>query len=80
MTKLIFTKRAPRKGSTVRTIDVSYADGRPFGQLWTFRNTRTTWNPWHAAPLATGEHRTFWNPTQTGGDLKAAKAWMESQA
>lgn len=79
MPTLTYTKRAARKGSTQVSIDVSRNDGRPFGAIWTFRNTRDTWHPWHAKPL-NGEHRTFWNAAETGGDLAAAKAYLETFA
>lgn len=65
-------------GSNAHTINVDL-NGQPFGQLWTFRNTRTTWNPWHAKPLA-GEHKAFYNAAGNGGDLDAAKAYIEAHA
>lgn len=75
---LKFIPRKTRPGSSQRVIDVEL-DGNPFGQLWTFRNTRTTWHPWHAKPL-NGEHQLFWNADETGGDLPAAKTYMKARA
>jgi hypothetical protein len=77
MSKLTFTKREVRRGSSQIVIDVE-RNGVPFGQLWTFKNTRTTWHPWHAKPL-NGEHKAFYKG-ETGRDLVAAKAYMEAHA
>lgn len=73
---LTFIPRKARLGSSQRVIDVE-RNGEPFGQLWTFRNSRTTWHPWHAKPLH-GEHKTFWNADETGGNLPAAKAYLQA--
>lgn len=75
---LTFTPILTRKGSSQRTINVDL-NGVPFGQLWTFRNTKDTWHPWHAKPL-TGEHQAFYNAAMSGGDLFKAKAYMNAQA
>jgi hypothetical protein len=32
--------------------------GRPYAQLWTFKDTRDTWHPWHLKTLS-GFYKTF---------------------
>lgn len=76
--KLEFSKVLTTRGSRMREINVS-RNGRPFGKMWTWPNTRTEWHPWHAQPL-NGEHKVFYNKNETGGDLKAAMAYMESHS
>jgi|14_taG_2_1085336.scaffolds.fasta_scaffold97039_2 hypothetical protein len=53
------------------TVNVS-RNGEPFGQLWTWSNTRTERHPWHSKPLD-GEHKT--HKTQ-----KAARKRMLEEA
>ena len=55
--RFTFTKVRRNIGSSCTQVNVD-KDGRPFGALWTFRNTKTEWHPWHAQAL-NGEHRTF---------------------
>ena len=40
-----------------KTVNVSRG-GEPFGQIWTWANTRTESHPWHAKPL-NGTHEVF---------------------
>lgn len=66
---ITFLKVAKKPGSSQQTINVE-RNGKPFGQLWTWPNTKTEWHPWHAKPL-NGDHKTFDN-------LKDAKTHMEA--
>lgn len=52
-----FTRVPKKPGSTQQTINVE-RNGEPFGQLWTWPNTRTERHPWHVK-LLEGNHRTF---------------------
>ena len=61
---------APLKGIDTKTINVS-RDDKPFGQMWTFTNTKDEEHPWHVSPL-NGEHKVFWGK----GGLQAAKEYM----
>lgn len=51
------TFHAPTKSNGRTEINVSL-NGKPFGQMWTFKAKGET-HPWHAKPL-NGEHATFW--------------------
>jgi hypothetical protein len=79
---LTYTKQKTKPGSTQQVINVD-RDGKPFGQIWTFRDTKDTWHPWHAKPL-NGQHVTFTKGRLGEGDqpgsLQAAKAYMEAEA
>lgn len=48
--EITITKRAPVKGSNAIEWTVA-VDGAPFGMIWTFRNTRTETNRFHAKTL-----------------------------
>jgi hypothetical protein len=52
-----FTKVFTAPTTSTKTVNVS-RNGEPFGQLWTWKNTRTEQHPWHAKPL-NGEHEVF---------------------
>jgi hypothetical protein len=69
MTKTTFKKVTPRKGSNQTQWNVD-SDGKPFGAIWTFRNTRTETFPFTAKPLD-AEHAHF-------GTLAEAKDFMEA--
>lgn len=77
MPKLTYIKRVPIEGSTTREIAVE-KDGKPFGLIWTYKNTKTCWHPWHVVGCGV-EHKTFYKG-EKGRDLKAAKAYIESKA
>jgi len=64
-----FIKAVKRPGLTQKTINVE-RNGKPFGQLWTWPNTKTEKHPWHAKPL-NGKHETF-------GTLREAKNHMKA--
>ena len=64
-----FTNVITKPGSTQQTVNVS-RDGEPFGQLWTWANTRTELHPWHAQPLD-GLHKLF-------NSLPLAKEYMRN--
>lgn len=65
-----FHKRPKRHGSTEVFYEVS-CDGKPYGAIWTWPNTRTEWHPWHSKPLD-GEH-------ETHDDLRAAMERMSGE-
>lgn len=73
-----YTTRPRKHGSTQTTIDVE-RDGKPFGQLWTWPNTKTDTHPWHSKPL-NGEHEAFYAPTgkPKAAALALAKEYMEA--
>lgn len=63
-----FAKVPAVKGSNAVRFNVSVM-GRPFGQIWTFKNTCTEQHPWHAKPLH-GAHVAFY-PTDASGKAGA---------
>lgn len=57
-------------------------NGRPFGQLWTYRNTAEEFHPWHAKTLA-GAYQVFQPATLSANAKKIAgfdaMAWINAQ-
>lgn len=69
-----FIKVKPFAGSAMTNVYNVNRNGQPFGQVWTFKNTRTEVHPYHAVLAADpATHQTFSN-------IKAAKDWMVEQA
>jgi len=76
MAKLVYKRKKPNGGlKNLVRYNVERINGQPFGQIWTWKNTKDTWHPWHAKPL-NGEHKTFFGDKNV--DLRHAKAYMES--
>ena len=72
--KLVYKNRKPTK-SVPDLIQINVEkDGKPFGQLWTWKDTEDTFHPWHAKPLH-GSHMTF---DGSVNGLIAAKKYLES--
>ena len=69
-----FSQQKTYRGSNQISIDVA-RNGRPFGQIWTFRKTATETFPWTAKTLA-GEFKHFY---KVDGGLRAAKKWIEAK-
>lgn len=67
MLEFITMKR--NKGSNQITINLEL-DGKPYGQIWTFRNTNTEQHPWHVK-LLSGEYKNF--PTMSEAKQFAAR-------
>jgi hypothetical protein len=53
-----FSKIIKKSGSTHKMIEVS-RDGKPFGALWTWMNTKYDTHPWHYKTL-NGEYGFFY--------------------
>lgn len=67
-----FNRIARAHGSNQTKIEVD-RNGRPWGMVWTFRNTRTETHPWHAKAL-NGEHKAFY---EADGGLRAAMDFIK---
>ena len=62
------------KGNKIE-INVSL-NRKPYGQLWTWKNTEKEKHPWHAQPLD-GKHQVFWGDGGRKADgLQRAKQYM----
>lgn len=59
-----------------KTINVS-RHGYPYGQMWTWKDTKTNQHPWHVKPL-TGKHTCFW-PKDCINAKYDAMDWIEHQ-
>lgn len=52
-------------------------DGEPFGQLWTWKDTKSEKHPWHVR-LLNGQYKVEWGKSKTDA-LKTLKSWVEAQ-
>lgn len=57
MVNVTFTTIKPVKDSTCIRINVD-RNGVPYAQLWTFKDTKYEWHPWHLKTLS-GLYKTF---------------------
>ncbi len=75
--EITFTKKPKVRGDSQIAYNVT-REGHPFGQLWTWPNTRSEWDPWHAQTL-TGEYKAFGvaDYNVPGGKIKALKNAQE---
>lgn len=46
-------------GSNMLTQNVDL-NGKPYAQIWTFKNTKTEQHPWHVKKLS-GDYASFWH-------------------
>jgi len=74
---ITFSKIRNANGSTRQYIEVS-KDGKPFGSLWTYKESRTDQHPWQARTL-NDQHKVFWNTSDKKRALEAAKNWIFRQ-
>ena len=72
-----FSKIRTAVGSTRQYIEVS-RNGKPFGTIWTYKNTKKESSPWQAQTL-NDVHKVFEYNTDKNKALKDAKDWMMSQ-
>lgn len=73
-TSTTFSKIQKKPGSTKLSIEVS-RDGKPFGLIWSWPDTRTECHPWHAKTVA-GAHTCVWGDHDGAGTKTAAKEVM----
>lgn len=72
-----FSDKITYRGSNQITVNVD-RDGHPFGQIWTFRDTRSTKSPWHVK--AEDGSFTHFYAEKKADALAQAKAWIAAKA
>jgi len=70
-----YTKVPKVSGSSIQTINIS-KDGKSYGQMWTWPNTKNETHPWHVKLLNNTHNISYAMPKAKS--LKQLKTWVEA--
>jgi hypothetical protein len=69
--------KIPCSDSSRMAINIT-KNGEPFGQLWSWKDTKIEQHPWHVR-LLNGRYKIEWGKNKSHA-LKTLKTWVESHA
>jgi hypothetical protein len=70
---LTFTAVQQQAGSNRLFVNVSDPNGKPFGQLWTFSDSKSEWHPWQVSTVSGDYHAAIGGDAyQSADDKKVA--------